>query len=137
MIRAFLMATVLALPAAGALAQADRPLVEWNTQDWNPESQAACGAFLTKFGILVSIKQQTDDVFQILWRGIAINMLSEVTDPETNKLAWAAPIDMGAGDGKTLFMSCGDLANQALEDNLIPQSILDEAAEEANETMME
>ena len=63
------------------------PLVEWEVQDWTPESQAACAALMTKFGLLVSMKHQTNQVFQILFRGLALNAVSETADPATNARA--------------------------------------------------
>jgi hypothetical protein len=131
---ALLVCTPLTVSAQTYVTEAP-PLAEWNVQDWNPESQAACGAFMTKFGLLVSIKHQTDQVFQILFRGFALNALSEMTDPATNARAWSAPVDAISEPSKRLLSDCIDLANAALRDNLIPQSIIDDAQEEAQATL--
>lgn len=135
MIRSLLTASVLALFGTAAFTQSERPLIDWERTQWNPESQAACGVFLTKFGTMVSLQKQTNEIFQILWRGYALNELSAMTDPATNKRAWAAPVELLDETGKTLFLDCGLLVNQALKDGLIPESIQESASEKANETL--
>ena len=135
MIRTLIAASLLALFSTAAFAQSERPLIDWERTQWNPESQAACGVFLTKFGTMVSIQKQTNEIFQILWRGYALNDLSAMTDPATNERAWAAPVELLGETGKVLFLDCGKLVNQALKDGLIPQSIQEDASDKANETL--
>lgn len=132
---ALLIGTSLA--AQDAPAQDVPPLVEWDVSEWNPTSQAACGAVLTKFGLLVSIRHQTNQVFQILYRGQAMNALSEMTDPATNALAWSAEVKATGEDTYALMDACTDLFNQANAAGNIPKSILEDASAEANRILRE
>lgn len=112
-------------------------LTDWNIGSWNPESQAACGVSLTKFGLLASVAHQDDRVFQILYRGIALNKLSESTAPETNAAAWAAQVSTRDAALHPMLSTCTDLFNTAEADRLIPGSIKDYAVQEANDILQE
>jgi hypothetical protein len=134
--RPFILATLFSLSAFEVSAQEYPPLAEWDVSEWTPSSQAACGAFLTKFGLLISINKQTNEVFQILWRGLSMNELSKMTDPATNTRAWAAEVDATSDTAKELFFACGDLFDWAYNSNEIPQIILDRASREANDILL-
>lgn len=109
----------------------ERRLLEWDISRWNPESQAACGAVLSKFGLLVSIQHQTEQVYQILYQGYAMNSLSEMTDPFTNGLAWRAEVSTEDEGFYDFTYRCSDLFDGAMEAGLIPESISAQAAEDA------
>jgi len=115
----------------------ERSLLEWDISRWNPESQAACGAVLSKFGLLASIKSQTEQVYQILYEGYAMNSLSESTDPSTNALAWSANVST-QDEGFYEFISrCSDLFQGAHQAGLIPSSIDAQAAVSARSDLNE
>ena len=139
MTRSILAALILTLGATAVSAQTagktTRPLIDWDISRWNPESQAACGAFLTKFGYTVVTEQKTDTVHRILYHGLALDGLSKRTDPETNDLAWDADVDRGPGQAGALLRACLKLSGDAMKRGIIPQDVLDIALDQANKIM--
>ena len=122
---------ILALSATTAISQTaastPRPLVEWDLTELTQESQAACGAFMTKLGYVVAQSKKTEQVAQIMFRGIALDLLSKRTHPEINEQAWAADFDPTGSDVETLLKACVPLANSALENDMIPKEMIDSA----------
>ena len=109
----------------------NRPILDWDISRWNPESQAACGAVLSKFGLLASTQNQTEQIYQILYEGYAMNALSEITDPATNALAWSADVSTQDERFFDFTYKCSDLFKGARQAGLIPSSIDTQAAADA------
>lgn len=147
MTRSFLAVLTLALSTTTAISQTapetPRPLAAWDISEVTPESLAACGAFLTKIGFILSRADEarhksdvTDGIAETLFRGLALSAFTKQTDPALADQAWDAEFDPKGEPGQALFFDCTVLADSAIQDDLIPQEILDNATKETVRLML-
>ena len=145
--KSFLAALILALGASSVSAQSStqtpRPLIEWDIAELTPESLAACGAFLSKTGLLLSRNidgrqksDESDAVAEILFRGIALSTFSKETDPELQAQSFAAEFDPKGERGQMFFFTCTLLADSAIENGMIPQDVVDHSMQETVKLML-
>lgn len=131
--RSLLLLSLLGFSAP--VAHADPSPLDADVTTWAPESQAACGVMLVKFGLLVSVKNKTAKVFQILFRGYALNALSEMTAPDLNAAAWQAELNLRDDRTSPILSQCTELFNANAKAGNIPQSVLEDAERKAEATL--
>jgi len=78
---------------------------------------------MTKFGYMLSGRKMGNEAFQVLYRGLAMNKLSEMTDPKTNGEAWLAEVDLVSEEARLMMNSCLGLFTAADDGGMIVNSL--------------